>query len=183
MLWRGIAIALQLWDYNTGVFYLRPWFRFDAIAIGCYLALTSLRRSPKWLTGLSILGLAGWSLYGEALSRPLFITGQTLLAAVFLYGVVNGGPLTRAIFAQGWLRWLGGISYSLYLWQQIFTVSASKLGWLGNFPMNIICALALAVLSRQFIEQPFLKARRERVTNPQAGARESDLATARIGSR
>jgi peptidoglycan/LPS O-acetylase OafA/YrhL len=163
MIWRGAAISLHLWNYETGVFYVRPWFRFDAIAVGCWLALVPLPPSPKWVFVLSASALIIWSLYGEQISRPLFITLQTILAATFLFSVVRGGLLVRALFSASWFRWLGGISYSLYLWQQIFTVSLSKLGWIRQFPFNILSAITLAVLSRQFIEEPFLKFGRRRV--------------------
>jgi peptidoglycan/LPS O-acetylase OafA/YrhL len=163
MAWRGAAISLRLWDYNTGVFYLRPWFRFDAIAVGCVLALAPLPKSPKLVFGLSATALMSWSLYGEQISRPLFITLQTLLAAVLLFSVVKGGTLTRGLFSLSWLRWLGGISYSLYLWQQIFTVSEPRLGWTRHFPLNLLAALALAILSRELIEKPFLHAGRRQI--------------------
>src|SRR6202022_529208 len=83
MIWRGAAISLHLWNYETGVFYVRPWFRFDAIAVGCWLALVPLPPSPKWVFVLSASALVIWSLYGEQISRPLFITLQTILAATF----------------------------------------------------------------------------------------------------
>jgi hypothetical protein len=49
VIWRGVAISLHLWDYETGVFYVRPCFRFDPIAVGCWLALVPLRPSPRWV--------------------------------------------------------------------------------------------------------------------------------------
>jgi peptidoglycan/LPS O-acetylase OafA/YrhL len=163
MLWRGMAIGLHLWDYNSGVFYERPWFRFDAIAVGCLLALIRLPSPPKWLFALSAAGLGLWSYYGEMISRPLFITLQTVLAAAVLYGVVQGDAVTQRLLSAGWLRWFGGISYSLYLWQQIFTVSASRMGWLREFPWNLLAAVGIAILSRELIEKPFLKlGRRDR---------------------
>jgi peptidoglycan/LPS O-acetylase OafA/YrhL len=165
MVWRGTAISLHLWDYNTGVFYVRPWFRFDAIAVGCCLALVPLPKSPKWVFGFSAAALMGWSLFGEQLSRPLFITLQTILAASLLFSVIQGGSLTRGFFSLSWLRWLGGISYSLYLWQQIFTVTALSLGWIRQFPLNILAAITLAVLSRHLVEQPFLELGRRHLAN------------------
>jgi peptidoglycan/LPS O-acetylase OafA/YrhL len=165
MVWRGLAISLHLWEYNSGVFFQRPWFRFDAIAIGCWLALTALPKSPKGLFAFSAAGLMSWSLYGEQVSRPLFITLQTILAAAALFSVVQGGPIVRALLSQSWLRWLGGISYSLYLWQQIFTVSTPSIGWFRVFPLNMLTALSLAILSRRFVEKPFLEIGRRHLAN------------------
>lgn len=157
MIWRGTAIALHLWIYETGVFYLRPWFRFDAIAIGCWLALATLPQPPKWLFGFSAPAFLIWSLYGEFISRPLFITLQTTLAALLLVSVIKGERGLRRFFSQKWLRWFGGVSYSLYLWQQICTVSLPNLEWIRLFPLNLIAALAIAILSRKYIEEPFLR--------------------------
>jgi peptidoglycan/LPS O-acetylase OafA/YrhL len=36
---RMIAIESRHFDYNTGITYVRPWFRFDSILIGCCIAL------------------------------------------------------------------------------------------------------------------------------------------------
>jgi len=163
MAWRGAAIGLQLWDYNTGVFYMRPWFRFDAIAVGCWLALARLPKCPKWVFVVAAAALLCWSLYGEQISHPLFITLQTILAAAVLFSVIQRGALTHALFSQPWLRWLGGISYSLYLWQQIFTVSMPRLGAIRQFPWNLLAVFVLAVLSRHWIEEPFLKLGRRRL--------------------
>ena len=154
--YRGISIAMHPEVYDTGVFYLRPWFRFDAIAIGCFLALTPLPKLPKWFAGASALVLAVWSVYGESLSRVLFISVQTILAAALLVGVIQGAQLTRAVFSMAWLRWFGAVSYSLYLWQQIFTVSDTGFGWLREFPWNIIAAIGVATASRKLVEEPFL---------------------------
>ena len=55
--------------------------------------------------------------------------------------------------------YLGGLSYSLYLWQQPFLqrTSASPL---CRFPLNIILAIVAALLSYYCIERPGLRLRR-----------------------
>ena len=98
MVWRGAAISLHLWNYDTGVFYQRPWFRFHAIAVGWCLALTALPKAPKWLFGFSAIALMTWSFYGEQFSQPLFITCKTIPAAAPLFSVIKGGPFTRGLF-------------------------------------------------------------------------------------
>lgn len=70
-----------------------------------------------------------------------------------------GGPLGRLLEARP-LTWIGRLSYSLYLWQQLFLTidSAPGLGWplslLQNFPFGIPAAFAAACCSYYFIEQP-----------------------------
>jgi peptidoglycan/LPS O-acetylase OafA/YrhL len=39
MTWRGVAIALALFSYEHGVYYVRPYFRFDSILIGAFVVL------------------------------------------------------------------------------------------------------------------------------------------------
>jgi peptidoglycan/LPS O-acetylase OafA/YrhL len=57
--------------------------------------------------------------------------------------------------------WIGGISYSLYLWQELFYPGSV----LGNmlptmFPVNFILAFLFAWLSTRCIEKPILAWRR-----------------------
>jgi peptidoglycan/LPS O-acetylase OafA/YrhL len=51
---------------------------------------------------------------------------------------------------------LGRISYSLYLWQQLF-LSPENQTITGRFPINFVAAILCAVASYYFIERPFFK--------------------------
>lgn len=54
------------------------------------------------------------------------------------------------------LRWIGALSYSLYLWQQLFLNRHSD-GWAQQFPINVVLAIAAAVVCHYLIERPFLR--------------------------
>ncbi len=54
-------------------------------------------------------------------------------------------------------RHFGVLSYSLYLWQQVFTMGLS--GAVSIFPLNLLCIWCAAEASYHFIEKPMLKAR------------------------
>ena len=54
-----------------------------------------------------------------------------------------------------WISQIGILSYSLYLWQEIFF--SPKLGVLSLFPLNILCIFSAACLSYWLIERPFLR--------------------------
>ena len=66
-----------------------------------------------------------------------------------------------------WLEWrpiaaVGVISYSLYLWQQLFCTSTKDYGlpstpWFLSFPFWILASFCIAVISYNFIEQPFIR--------------------------
>jgi len=50
---------------------------------------------------------------------------------------------------------IGVLSYSLYLWQQIF-LNPNSTAWVNTFPQNLIFAAAAAVTSYFLIEKPLL---------------------------
>jgi peptidoglycan/LPS O-acetylase OafA/YrhL len=58
------------------------------------------------------------------------------------------------------LRWLGRLSYSLYLWQQLFLVWSEDrvpaLAWLQSAPLNMLAVFACAWLSLRYVETPLI---------------------------
>lgn len=138
----------------------------DSILIGCYASLQRERikafldtlRYRNLLVGLCFILLFAlpWVNLGRVWSNTY---GTTFNAAVMALVVV---ALTH--LKDFWLSWLlrtrvfvfvGTISYSLYLWQQLFLHDASPVA-LG-FPLNIVQSFAAATLSYWLIETPFLK--------------------------
>lgn len=53
------------------------------------------------------------------------------------------------------MNYIGILSYSIYIWQQMFF--SEHLGVLSDFPLNILYIFLAAILSYHFIEKPFLK--------------------------
>jgi len=166
--WRGIAIKANLFSYDSGIYYMRPYFRFDSILVGAALVLW-LVSSPKALEMLrKILGtvpaallwgvLALWTASGESLSRAIYISVQEFLVTVALAQIVLcSGTLVGALFRSKLLRYVGAISYSLYLWQQLFLVtSVPSWGPLRKIPLSIILPVLIAMASRHLIEKPVL---------------------------
>src|ERR1700735_869524 len=168
-IWRGLAIHFDLFDYGQGIYYVRPYFRFDSILIGACLAMALVAR-PEFLLRARIIGLRlpatllwsallWWTFFGESISRPLYLSIQMVLIACLLGQLVlaeRGWSLT--LFRQPSMCYVGKISYSLYLWQQIFLVTKiPNWGVLRLFPMNVLISFALAVVSYHLIEKPALR--------------------------
>jgi peptidoglycan/LPS O-acetylase OafA/YrhL len=143
----------------------------DAIAVGCVLAGTR-----EWLHARSE--------YMRALRSPAFaLVPLAVLAVSLLHNhpvVYFGAVMTLAnIGAALCLDWcvtfpegrvgtvlnapplvfVGLLSYSLYLWQQLFLNRASAAAT-SSFPLNILLAAAAAVVSYYLVEQPSLRLRR-----------------------
>jgi peptidoglycan/LPS O-acetylase OafA/YrhL len=153
--------------------YVGPAFNFlvwsDALATGCLLAI--LRED-----------LAANRLYARLLaSRWFFLVPVLALAANYVsstkvYWLVSETVMNLSIVASvDWalrntettigrflnlpaVSFMGVLSYSLYLWQQVFLNRASTSPYCA-FPSNIILAVAMALISYLLIEAPFLRLR------------------------
>ncbi|MFZ0593899.1 MAG: acyltransferase [Bryobacteraceae bacterium] len=166
---RMVGIKLEWSPYNLGAFYERSWYRFDSILIGCAIALilsesVNLGKLRAYLSGIALPLLVWpailvWTEYGESVTQVWYLTVQMILAGLILLNLILGreSPYLRA-FCHPVARWFGRISYSWYLWQQLFTVFTSP-PWLGLriFPVNVAASLLLAVASQRLIERPFLR--------------------------
>jgi peptidoglycan/LPS O-acetylase OafA/YrhL len=135
----------------------------DQLAIGCLLAIFASRmpkiRRPVALLMLLAIILAPWypatsparTLAMLFLIRPLVhlsIAGLVLHSIQTPFWVLNWTPVA----------WLGRISYSVYLWQELFCSNAALHGGY----VLIIPTLACACLSYYLVERPMLRLREKR---------------------
>lgn len=154
--------AIYGFHIKSGLMGSLPSFA-DQLAIGCLLAIFA-NRIPKISGYLALLMTAiivfiPWFPATSA-SRTLF----SLFVLRALMNVAIAGVVLHVIQvpyrALNWsaIAWLGRISYSLYLWQELYCSNASlHFGW-----MLVIPALACAALSYYLVEQPLLRLREKR---------------------
>jgi peptidoglycan/LPS O-acetylase OafA/YrhL len=169
MLSRGLAIHAQRFSYSSGVYYERPYFRFDSILIGAFLILwlSSSARAVSFLTRVlsripalllwSILFV--WTMFAESWTHAWHLSIQEGLVALCLGQVVlhTHGALGKFMRLSA-LRYCGTISYSLYLWQQMFLVtSVPSWGPFRRFPLEFIVPFSIAAASYRFLEKPILR--------------------------
>lgn len=143
----------------------------DSIMFGCLLAI--LWRNPRfnqivrpltrgWVATLAAaftLVLAPVFLGARFRGAYIDVFGFTLnalcLSLILLYVVRKPESLTGRMLNTRMLRHIGVISYSLYLWQQIFTRNDG----LHFFPWNVPAIFAAAELSYWLVERPALRLR------------------------
>jgi peptidoglycan/LPS O-acetylase OafA/YrhL len=150
---------------------------FDALAMGCVLALARrrLEHTPRyvaflhgrWLWPVALAGIAML-----AVSRPWFSEGiaPTLTnagLALAVHRCVSARDAIARALVRPTIVWIGTLSYSLYLWQQVFVDRAGG-SWCQVFPVNIALAAGAAYLSYRFVERPLRR--------PAPAALPSDLA-------
>ena len=172
-------------------------FLVGAIAATLYTATAKLRGVQRERLRPIALGLA---LFGLAVMVPCAIswqTGTVLYQAgaqwgwdVLLYplatgigysaillGVVWGGRWLRAPFEFPALRFIGFISYSVYIWH--LPILHADITFLQPVPLaaRLVLVFVVAYLSYQFVERPFLQ--RQRRGRPRPPSPTVDAATAR----
>jgi peptidoglycan/LPS O-acetylase OafA/YrhL len=143
----------------------------DAMAVGCLLAGARdwLHRSPwyvralgsRWFVLAPLIAIAGNLLHDHPVAN--FLVGMTVMnvgAAMTIDWCVTypQGRIGRMLNAAP-LVFVGGISYSLYLWQQIFLNRASA-NSISTFPLNLVLAFGAALASYYVVERPSLRLRR-----------------------
>jgi peptidoglycan/LPS O-acetylase OafA/YrhL len=168
--WRLVDLSMHLTASATIRFDDRTDTQLDGLLWGCLLAILCQRVVNRERLAALTAGWRWWGLLAVLvvsqavnLEAPALFSVQLALRP-FLIGLVVIGtvvnPARRAGRVLEWsaLRWLGRISYSLYLWQQLFLVwdgfEVDGLRWVQRFPVSVLAALVVATLSHRFIERP-----------------------------
>lgn len=141
----------------------------DGIAIGCLFAIGRdwllaqrwylVASDPRWLPLLVPLvfvihhASSAWGAV-DLLGYPLLL----LILATVVEGSTRWDPRRWATRVLNWrpLTALGLLSYSLYLWQQPFLHHRLQAPH-TSFPLNLLLAFSLALLSYHALERPLLK--------------------------
>jgi peptidoglycan/LPS O-acetylase OafA/YrhL len=163
-------IRLATWQFMPA---LRPDYgqQFeavaDALATGCLLA-GMYNVLGEWKTYQRFLRSGWfWAVPAVAISiawldhpRIFLFAGQTVmnLSIVITVERMVRYPSTLAgkLLNLPSLQFIGVLSYSLYLWQQLF-LNRHSTSWMAAFPTNLALAFGMALLSYYAVERPFLK--------------------------
>jgi peptidoglycan/LPS O-acetylase OafA/YrhL len=140
----------------------------DSIAMGCLLAIVQPRlhanRAYQWFSRSYLCLLVPVVALTATWERsPLFYQGleKTILFLSIAVGIdisiqrsesIWGRVLNNAVLVR-----LGLWSYSLYLWQQVFTLQQPGTQPYAWFPMNLALTLSIGIVSYYLIERPSLK--------------------------
>jgi peptidoglycan/LPS O-acetylase OafA/YrhL len=163
------SFALSAWGVEkapVATFYLLPTRAWELLC-GALLAAGALPVARvRWLReAAAVVGVALIALSMALLDRSSAFPGPNALApclgaALLIHAGANGGATTLGrLLGSAPLRFIGLISYSLYLWHWPLIVLV-KYVWIEELPVAMQCAvalasLALAVLTWRYVETPF----------------------------
>lgn len=138
----------------------------DSLAVGCLLALLreqlEKRRwylrlfHPLWSLALLALVLVLNRLMAYTVVEIFGISIVNIAIAVLVHRSVYLSRSPMGVF----LNWrpvvfIGVLSYSLYVWQQLF-LNRHSAAWMNAFPQNILLVVVAAMASYFLLEKPFL---------------------------
>jgi peptidoglycan/LPS O-acetylase OafA/YrhL len=96
-----------------------------------------------------------------AILGPLQYSAIYLLLALLLDSSVSQSKrsLPSLLLNNPVAAFLGGLSYSLYLWQQPF-MNPNTDAWWTQAPQGLLLAIGAAMVSHYAVEKPFMRMRR-----------------------
>jgi peptidoglycan/LPS O-acetylase OafA/YrhL len=156
-----------------GLEYYLLYGWLDTMMVGCLLALLNRRPSfqqwkHRFLSAWTACLMAAIAFYinpflVDWMPKPYTgiyalvffpFTTAVCIAGVMLYVAEHPESVAGRFLNMGWIRQIGVLSYSLYLWQQVFVSHRFNL-----LPYGYLYLILAAALSYWAVERPFLRLR------------------------
>ena len=173
--WRAIDFHFNLTSSTPAAFWARTDIQADGLLFGvvCALVYQDRRWRPliarvmteSWATTATLaVFILTYILYEKIdwkLDLVLLTVRAATVPAMMLSTMHRARSEGRHVLEWRVLRFVGLISYSLYLWQQLF-FSWEPIAWppmiaLQTFPVNLLAVLLIATLSYAYVERPLIK--------------------------
>jgi peptidoglycan/LPS O-acetylase OafA/YrhL len=165
----GRLILLRYARHSEVAIFTNTVARLDPLALGIVIAVLARSRPPSltWIARsvLLAMGITTWLIAGHyfSMTRIFMLLGYPAMA-------IGAGLIFLSVLESGvapfWLRYLGKISYGLYVYHLLglYIVEKAIGGYAKNFNKFLIfwwgglaLTLVMAALSYRFIESPFLR--------------------------
>lgn len=166
--WRHIEAWREIMLYNAiqPTYFARSDTRIDSIMWGVVAALALARPEvrafiERYLSTIVLLAFV--ALYSAITyrygTRPTF--WEAMVVPVIIVGtVLNPKSIAGRVLEHPVMRWIGKLSYSLYLWEFFFVYYPgvpTTLGVWQRFPVNLMAAVVCAIGSYYLIERPLIE--------------------------
>lgn len=154
VVWRQIHWPLP-WVANhyTGM-------RLDAILCGSVMALSwsdlkpTLQKASAFVIPAATVGFLAADAWSYALQGFTDFIQALLICVLIGSTVASSASWQSRILEFSVLKWVGRLSYSIYLWQELFLQPVPAPHW--QLPLRVGIFFVLAWLSYRFIERPMI---------------------------
>jgi peptidoglycan/LPS O-acetylase OafA/YrhL len=166
----SLAYSVELTITNQPLAYFHTLTRLWEFALGGLLALTidRIALSPRARVAAGWLGVVGLVACGAAIPVADVFPGVAALwptgcaALVLVAGRTGSRAGADRLLAGGAARYVGDLSYSLYLWHWVvlvgyLAVTGEQTVGPGGGATVILTSLGLAVLTHHLVERPVLR--------------------------
>lgn len=166
----AVCVGVRVLEYSLDLFpgtliQFRTENRCDGLVWGAVLALALQNSTARaWLQRR----INAWTFFATITATIILLVyfnsqpeRRTIVAAIMpiliCHTVLNPHRLIGLILEFPLLKWIGRVSYSLYIWQTLFLVPGIRpLGAIQTFPLALICPIVCAILSYYFVERPMI---------------------------
>jgi peptidoglycan/LPS O-acetylase OafA/YrhL len=172
-LWRAVAFKFRITVSSLELFWARTDIQGDGLLWGVCVAL--LAADPTWGPRIRAALRSPWARLAatSAVFTLGFIHGvnwklafvllsvKAIAIPLMIFGTVLVPHSTIGhLLENRCLRWIGVLSYSIYLWQQLFVCLEAErvpiLRPVQTFPGNLVATLVMAALSYYLVEPPLI---------------------------
>lgn len=160
-----LAIVLVGRTLHLGGWHWLPNVKFGGLVVGCLLRI--LFSDARYAAGIAKV-FSGRSIAVVALALGYFamfhsrvtIFDAMICGALLCTTLVEPVSLVGKFLELSPLRWIGRLSYSLYIWQQLFLgfgVVYRPFGTFSRFPVNLVALLVVSCVSYYLLEKPMMR--------------------------
>jgi peptidoglycan/LPS O-acetylase OafA/YrhL len=154
----GRALELGGWHWLPNV-------KFGGLVVGCVLriAFSDARMAValgKVFSGRSLAAVAIALGYFAIFHSRVTVFDPIICGMALCATLVEPTSLVGKLLELSALRWIGRLSYSLYIWQQLFTgfgLIYLPFGIVNRFPVNLPFLLAASCASYYLMERPLMR--------------------------
>lgn len=151
--------------FHLGGWHWLPNVKFGGLVIGCVLRI-ALNQAPvavkvgRLFSGRSLLVVVLAFVYFVIFHARVTLFDPIVCGLALCATLASPNASAGRVLELSPLRWIGRLSYSLYIWQQLFTAFAlvyRPFEILSAFPINMMVLVAVACASYYGLEKPMMR--------------------------
>lgn len=133
----GSLLAVLCFKNYAPIYFFRSYCIYFTLVLPVFI----------WLFHANLIGIAS--------VNPVIST--LLISIVVLCNIVSQRNLFYNFLNNKYVMLIGKLSFSIYIWQQLFTGHDGKFGRYERLPLNFILIAIMIYCSYYFFEKRFLK--------------------------